>query len=110
MKIPALFEKYPAVRTWIYGLLGPLGLLLGYYGKVSGDEWVLWVGLITAALPSGVAFSNRPTSARVQKGLTEIQNAAQAQVWSMMLSSSDLPEAFPPAVDAPDGETPYEGD
>lgn len=110
MNIPALFEKYPAVRSWIYGLLGPLGLLLGYYGKVSGDEWVLWVGFISAALPGAVAYTNRPTSTRVQKGLTEIQNAAIAQAISMLLHPEDRPEAFPPAVEAPPGETPYEGD
>ena len=41
MNLPVLFEKYPKVRSWIYG--------------------ILWLGLITATFPGGVAFTNRPT-------------------------------------------------
>ena len=107
--LPVLFEKYPKVRSWIYGILPPLGLLLAFYGKTSGEEWSLWVGLITATLPGGVAFTNRPTGPQVQAGLTEIQNAAIAQAIAMMLHTEDRPEAFPPEVEPPEGEIRYEG-
>lgn len=116
MNLPVLLEKYPAVRSWIYGLLTPLGLLLGYYGKVSNTEWVLWVGLISASLPGTVAFTNRPTAPRVQAGLTEIHDAALAQAISMLLVPENHPEGLPqpgddaPTIEAPPGEQPYEGD
>ena len=109
-RLPVLFEKYPKVRSWIYGILPPLGLLLAYYGKVTETEWTLWLGLITATFPGGVAFTNRPTGPQVQAGLTEIQNAAIAQAISMLLHTEDRPEAFPPEVEPPEGETRSEGD
>lgn len=110
MKIPVLLKHYPAVRTWIYGVLPPLGLLLASFGYVTDARWGLIVGVITAALPGGLAFTNRPTEPAMVAGLTEIQNAALAQAISMLINPEARPEAFPPPVDAPDGETPYEGD
>ncbi len=110
MKIPVLLKHYPAVRTWIYGVLPPLGLLLQYLGYTSDTAWVLITGVIVAVLPGGLAFTNRPTEPAMVAGLTEIQNAALAQAISMLINPEARPEAFPPPVEAPDGETPYEGD
>lgn len=107
MKIPVLLKHYPAVRSWIYGVLPPLGLLLQYLGYTTDTAWVLIVGVITAALPGGLAFTNRPTAPVIQAGLTEIQNAALAQAISMLLVPEERPEAFPPPVEAPPGETLY---
>ena len=107
MKLPALLKHYPAIRSWIYGVLPPLGLLLSTLGYTTDTTWALIAGVITAALPGGLAFTNRPTSAATLAGLTEIQNAAIAQAIAMMLVPEKHPEAFPPAVEAPDGEVPY---
>jgi hypothetical protein len=105
-----MFKHLPAVRSWIYGILTPLGLLLAGYGITSEAKWALWASLITAALNGGVAFTNRPTGPNAIAGLTEIQNQALAAAISMMQNPEVRPEAFPPAVEAPPGETPYEGD
>lgn len=98
-----MFKNLPAVRAWIYSILTPLGVLLSGYGIITESKWGLWAALITAALNGGVAFTNRPTTAKV----AEIQNAALADAISMILAAKDHPEGFPPEVDAPAGETPY---
>lgn len=105
-----MFKHLPAVRSWLYGVLTPLGPLLMFYGVTTDAEWSLWLGVITAALNGTVAYTNRPTGPNAREGLTEIQNAALAQAISMMLDPEGRPEAFPPPVPAPPGEHPYEGD
>lgn len=105
-----MFKHLPAVRSWIYTILTPLGLLLAGYGITTDEKWSLWAGLITAALNGTVAFTNRPTGPNAREGLTEIQNAALASAIAMMMNPEQRPEAFPPPVEAPPGEQPYEGD
>ena len=104
-----MFKHLPAVRSWIYGILTPLGALLGFYGITTDNEWGLIAAHVIAALNGGVAFTNRPTGPNAIAGLTEIQSAALAAAISMMQNPEARPEAFPPAVKAPPGETPYEG-
>ncbi len=105
-----MFKHLPAVRSWLYGVLTPLGPLLMFYGVTTDAEWSLWLGVITAALNGTVAFTNRPTGPNAREGLTEIQNAALASAIAMMMNPEQRPEAFPPPVEAPPGEQPYEGD
>lgn len=42
--------KWEPVRTWLYGLLGPLAAIAVAYGWINDEQSVLWVALITAAL------------------------------------------------------------
>lgn len=54
----------PRVRTYIYGLLGPIGLVLTFYNVVDRDALPLWVDLIGALLggtTNVTAFGYRPT-------------------------------------------------
>ncbi len=105
-----MFKHLPAFRSWLYGILTPLGALLGFYGVTSDQEWALIAALVAAVLNGGVAFTNRPTGPNAREGLTEIQNAALASAIAMMMNPEQRPEAFPPPVEAPPGEQPYEGD
>lgn len=65
----------PAVRTYLYGIFGPLGLLLTYYNVVSPDVLPLWLDLVGAILltgTTGTAVAYRPT-----KGKNNAQDTEQ---------------------------------
>lgn len=61
-KVDAKGDLIPAkVRTYIYGLVQPVGALLSFYGIVADEALPLWAGLATAVLGGGVAIAYRPT-------------------------------------------------
>lgn len=54
----------PAIRTYLYGLFGPLGLILTYYNVIDPEVLPLWLDLVGAVLLTGTtatAVAYRPT-------------------------------------------------
>ena len=51
-------------RSWLYGVALAVGPLLVAAGKVSENEWALWIGVIVAVLGLGTATAYRPTGPR----------------------------------------------
>lgn len=50
------------VRAYVYRVLTGVGAIALFYGKVSGEELVVWLSLVATVLGTGLAAANTPTS------------------------------------------------
>ncbi|MDI2033008.1 phage holin [Paenarthrobacter nitroguajacolicus] len=50
--------KDPAVRAWIYGILGAGAAVAVTYGLLSGEQVTVWLALAAAVLGNGLALAN----------------------------------------------------
>jgi hypothetical protein len=75
----------PALRSWIYSVLTPVGALVAFYGIASDEEVALWIGLAFSVIHGGTAIAYRPTKSAIPTDNPEAVDAGEIGVTELLV-------------------------